>query len=83
MPSADPCKHIRRLLHDLAQPLSVITGTVDLMLLDVDERNPFAGDIQMISQQLEQILEIVAQIRTLAREATGASGYPQGLSPAL
>jgi hypothetical protein len=32
---------------------------------------------------LEQILEIVTQIRTLAREATEAPGYPPRLSPAL
>jgi signal transduction histidine kinase len=82
MSFADPCMRIRRLLHDLSQPLSVVTGLVDLILLEMDERNPYLREIQTISQQLEQVLEIVTQIRTLAREGTEAPGYASGLASA-
>ena len=59
---------IRNLLHELAQPLAAITGTVDLLLLECDETNPMFKELEMISDQLQQVLEIVAEIRRHARE---------------
>ena len=79
----EPGKHIRRRLHDLAQPLSVLTGLVDLMLLEMEERSPFYRDVQMMSQQLEQVLRIVGEIRHLAREATDAAASTRGLPRAF
>jgi len=81
MSFADPCMRIRRLLHDLSQPLSVVIGLIDLLLLEMAESDPHLREIQTISQQLEQVLEMVNQIRTLAREATEPPGYASGLSP--
>ncbi len=61
-------KEIRNQLHALAQPLAAVTGMVDLLLLECDEQNPMLSEIQMISDQLQRVLEIVAEIRRLARE---------------
>ncbi|MHB8069417.1 MAG: hypothetical protein ACYDIC_16115 [Desulfobaccales bacterium] len=61
-------KEIRNTLHALAQPLAAVTGMVDLLLLECDENNPMLPEIQMISDQLQRVLEIVAEIRRLARE---------------
>ena len=44
--------NLRDILHDLAQPLSTVTGLIDLMLLEMDERDKRFQEIQLISQQL-------------------------------
>jgi signal transduction histidine kinase len=61
-------KDIRDSLHDLAQPLAAVTGMVDLLLLECDETNPVFEEVRMISEQLQKVLEIVTEIRRLARE---------------
>jgi signal transduction histidine kinase len=68
METKDRLKEIRDSLHALAQPLAAVTGTVDLLLLECDEDSPILPEIQMISEQLQRVLEIVAEIRRLARE---------------
>lgn len=74
-------KAIRNLLHELAQPLSAITGMVDLLLLESDENSPIFQELGMVNDQLQQALEIVAEIRRLTREAsTRPSSSP--ISPA-
>lgn len=66
----EPVQNIRRILHDLAQPLAAVTGLVDLMLLEMDEQDPFFPEVQVLSRQLEKVLAILGEIRRLAREAT-------------
>jgi signal transduction histidine kinase len=61
--------NLRLYLHDLAQPLATVTGLIDLLLLEVDQRDKFFQEIQLISQQLEKILTIIGEIREIAREA--------------
>lgn len=61
-------KNIRASLHDLAQPLAAVTGMVDLLLLECDETSPIFEEVKMISEQLQKVLEIVTEIRRLARE---------------
>jgi sensor histidine kinase regulating citrate/malate metabolism len=61
--------NLRNFLHDLAQPLSTVTGLIDLMLLELDERDKMFHEVQLISQQLEKVMEIVAEIRRMALEA--------------
>ena len=63
-------KAIRSALHDLAQPLAAVTGMVDLLLIECDEENHMFEEVQMISDQLQKVIEIVTEIRRLAREAT-------------
>jgi signal transduction histidine kinase len=73
--------NLRDFLHDLAQPLSTVTGLIDLMLLEMNERDKMFQEVQLISQQLEKVMEIVAEIRRMAREAANrerkALGPPQ------
>ena len=61
--------NLRHILHDLAQPLSTVTGLIDLMLLELDERDKMFREVQLISQQLEKVMQIVEEIRRMAREA--------------
>ncbi|MBM4275842.1 MAG: hypothetical protein FJ134_15480 [Deltaproteobacteria bacterium] len=68
--SGKPFQDIRHSLHDLAQPLAAVTGLVDLLLLEVDETHPWFQEIMTISQQLEKVLDIVGEIRRIAREAS-------------
>jgi signal transduction histidine kinase len=63
-------------LHDLAQPLSTVTGLVDLLLLELDERDKIFQEVNLISEQLEKILAIIGEIRQVAREAAARDGKP-------
>jgi signal transduction histidine kinase len=60
---------LRHFLHDLAQPLATVTGVVDLLLLELDERDQIFQEIRLISDQLEKILTIIGEIRQIARGA--------------
>ncbi|MFA5109809.1 MAG: hypothetical protein WC443_00230 [Desulfobaccales bacterium] len=62
-------EHIGHFLHDLSQPLAAVTGLVDLLLLELDERDRIFKEVQLISQQLEEVLRIIGEIRRIAREA--------------
>jgi len=73
---------IRQSLHDLAQPLAAVTGLVDLLLLEMDSRDPIIYEVQMISEQLEKVLEIVGELRRLAREASASGSVPLAPQPA-
>ena len=70
--------NLRDILHDLAQPLSTVTGLIDLMLLEMDERDKMFQEVQLISQQLEKVMEIVAEIRRMALEAANRARNAQG-----
>ena len=72
-------KEIRNSLHDLAQPLAAVTGMVDLLLLECDEDSPIFEEIQMISDQLQKVLEIVTEMRRLAREPLSGPKRMQAL----
>jgi len=73
-------KKIQYALHELAQPLAAVTGMVDLLLLECDEENPMFEEVQMISDQLQKVLEIVAEIRRLARDPLSGPKRIQVLS---
>jgi signal transduction histidine kinase len=64
--------NIRQSLHSLAQPLAVLTGLVDLLLLELDQADPTLQDVRQISEQLEKVLRIVGEIHRLARETSPA-----------
>ena len=61
--------NLRQFLHNLAQPLGTVTGLVDLLLLELDERDKIFQEVQLISQQLEQVMRILEEIRLMTREA--------------
>jgi signal transduction histidine kinase len=71
MEVTNPLKIIRSSLHELAQPLAAVTGLVDLLLLEIEETSPWFQEIRMIDQQLEKVLQIIEEIRRIAREASG------------
>ena len=60
--------NLRKSLHELAQPLATVTGLVDLLLLELDERDKVFQEVRLISQQLEKVMEIIGQIRQMTRE---------------
>ncbi len=72
--------NLRHFLHDLAQPLSTVTGLIDLMLLELDEQDKMFQEVQLISQQLEKVMQIIGEIRRMAQEAAERERKP--LEPA-
>jgi signal transduction histidine kinase len=67
-----PCPgydNLSHFLHDLAQPLAMVTGLVDLLLLEMNEQDKMFQEVQLISDQLEKIMSIIGDIRQIAREA--------------
>jgi signal transduction histidine kinase len=62
-------KKLRHLLHDLAQPLATITGLIDLLLLELKEGDRMFQEIQLISEQLEKLIQIIEEVHRVAREA--------------
>jgi signal transduction histidine kinase len=73
MDPAAAIQDIRRTLHELSQPLAAVTGLVDLLLLELPPDSPVSQEIQLISQQLSKVLELVSQIRRLAVAASQAA----------
>ncbi len=61
-------RSMRLMLHDLAQPLSVMAGTVDLLMIESDPASRQFDDIKHISDQLQLIIDKMNEIRSLARE---------------
>ncbi len=79
----NPLQIIRTSLHELAQPLAAVTGLVDLLLLEVDEAHALFQEIQMISQQLEKVIQIVEEIRRITREASSEAVQCRDLSKSV
>jgi signal transduction histidine kinase len=61
--------NLRHCLHELAQPLATVTGLVDLLLLELDKQDRIFQEVQLISQQLEKVMQIIGEIRQMTREA--------------
>jgi signal transduction histidine kinase len=80
MDSGKSFQDIRHSLHDLAQPLAAVTGLVDLLLLEADAGHPWFQELVTISQQLEKVLDIVGEIRRIARD--GAEDLMSPSTPA-
>ncbi|MDD3581376.1 MAG: hypothetical protein PHW74_10180 [Desulfobacca sp.] len=65
---ANTGQNIRQRLHELAQPLVVVTGTVDLLLMEVDQDSKHYQRLQTISENLENIVIIIDEVRKVARK---------------
>ncbi len=74
--NSETIRNIRQSLHNLAQPLAVLAGSIDLLLLQVDEADPKLAELQMLSQQLEKVFRIVGEIRSMARDASPVDLIP-------
>ncbi len=68
---------MRLMLHDLAQPLSVMAGTVDLLMIESDPKSRQFDDIKHISDQLQVIIDKMNDIRQLARQINSSVEVPE------
>ena len=75
-------KNLRLLLHELAQPLATITGLVDLLLLELTEGDRMYQEVNLISQQLEKVAQVMEEVHRIAREATEGETRALELPPA-
>lgn len=73
MEPLEAIRTIRRLLHELSQPLAAAAGLIDLLLLELPREGKSSQDLQLVNQQLGKVLEIVAQIRRVALKASQAA----------
>lgn len=74
-------ENLRHILHDLAQPLATVTGLVDLLLLEMDERDKLFQEVQLINEQLDRIMTIIGEIRQIVREAAQSEAISQKPPP--
>ncbi len=70
MGPSNPLREIRQSLHELAQPLAAVTGLVDLLILERKMDAEIYEDIRLISEKLDQLLEIISRIREIVRAHT-------------
>jgi signal transduction histidine kinase len=70
-------KSMRLMLHDLAQPLSVMAGRVDLLMIESDPQSEQFDDIKNISDQLQVIMDKMNEIRQLARQMNTSVEQPE------
>jgi PAS domain S-box-containing protein len=56
--------------HELSQPMQVICGYCDLMLLDIPEDNTLYGRIQVIQQEVDRIASIIKKIHHVTKDIT-------------
>jgi hypothetical protein len=68
---------MRLMLHDLAQPLSVMVGTVDLMMIESDPQSRQFDDIKYISDQLQVIMDKMHEIKQIARNIHSSEDNPE------
>lgn len=57
---------IRRAVHELAQPLAVLAGTVDLLLYEADTDPQQAQELRQVNHCVQQLIELVNDLRRLA-----------------
>ncbi len=60
-------RNLRVMLHDLAQPLSVLAGTIDLLLFEIEPDSPLFPEVQRMSNQLQVVIDKIDAIRQVAR----------------
>ncbi|MBM4289240.1 MAG: hypothetical protein FJ135_14060 [Deltaproteobacteria bacterium] len=70
----DYVRHMRSALHDLAQPLSVMAGAVDLLMFETDPHSQQFDDIRQISNQLQLIIDKMTAIRQMTQKITASVG---------
>lgn len=76
--SPEMIQRMRQSLHDLSQPLSALMGLIDLLLMEMSDTDSRLKEVQLASDQLERVLQIVTELRGLAREASGTEPGRRG-----
>ncbi|MGQ9921811.1 MAG: hypothetical protein ACUVRZ_10850 [Desulfobacca sp.] len=59
---------MRLMLHDLAQPLAILAGQVDLLLIDAHPASRQFDEMKHLSEQLQAVMEKMEDLRQLARQ---------------
>ena len=72
MKAVEVLQKIRHSIHELAQPLSAVTGLVDLLLLEFAYDEALHRDISLLRQQLQRVIDLTADLRQLTRELSSA-----------
>ncbi len=59
-------QQLRQALHELAQPLAIIVGTIDLLLYEAGDGWRQNRELEQVSRCLQQIIDLVNDLRRLA-----------------
>jgi len=71
----ESCLAIRRLAHELNQPLTAVLGNAELLSMDVDDPE-MAASVERIVTESRRMSEIVQRLASEARKSTNdASPY--------
>jgi len=60
--------HVARLAHDFNQPLTVILGTVDVLLLDLQDASETHQDLLTLQREANRLRALAAELSSLAQE---------------
>jgi len=66
----ESCLAIRRLAHELNQPLTAVLGNAELLSMDVDDPE-IAASLEHIVTESRRMSEIVQRLASEARKSTG------------
>jgi len=56
--------------HELSQPMQAISGNSELILMDIQEDNPFYRNIKTIKDQVDRMGNITRKLKTITRYKT-------------
>jgi len=56
--------------HELSQPMQAISGNSELILMDIQEDNPFYRNIKIIKDQVDRMGNITRKLKTITRYKT-------------
>lgn len=62
--------HVRRVAHDMNQPLTVILGTADLLLMDLPPDSPLREDLQAIDREARELRRLAASLGSVGLDRT-------------
>jgi len=65
----ESCRAIRRLAHELNQPLTAVLGNAELLSMDVDDPE-MAASVEHIVTESRRMSEIVQRLASEARKST-------------
>ncbi len=62
--------------HELNQPLQIISGNCEILMMDLAEDNPIREKIKIIQKQVEKMAEITSKLMRITKYKT--KDYPHG-----
>ncbi len=63
-------KQLARLAHDFNQPLTVVLGTVEMLLLDVPADSFLRQDLLALQREAERLRSLATRLRGLIRTSS-------------